>query len=253
MGKFLNPHILLKICQGLEDTYPFPKGWPNGEWPLSGEFRPHRFEVVVGAVLAQNINWKNVEKVLSRMIEKQLVEAKQIECCPQALLEDTIRSAGFYRQKARRLKGIVQFILTYPGDFYSQIRREELLAIQGIGPETADSILLYACDQPHFVVDAYTRRIFARYGLLSEMASYQEVQRFFESQLPVDVALFKRFHALIVEHAKQTCRKIPACHDCVFQTECGYGRTTAGRPAEIPNPKFQIPNKSKIPNSKSET
>ena len=126
MGKFLNPHTLLKICQGLENTYPFPKGWPNGEWPLSGEFRPHRFEVVVGAVLAQNINWKNVEKALSRMIQKQLVEANQIDRCPQDLLEDTIRSAGFYRQKARRLKGLVQFILTYPGDFYSQIRRDEV-------------------------------------------------------------------------------------------------------------------------------
>lgn len=225
MERFLNPQPLLKIYQGLEDTYPSLKGWPNGEWPLSGEFRPHRFEVVLGAVLTQNINWKNVEKALSRMIEKQLVEANQIERCTQTLLEDTIRSAGFYRQKARRLKGLVQFILTYPGDFYSQVRREELLSIQGIGPETADSILLYACDQPHFVVDAYTRRIFARYGLLSEKASYPEVQRFFESQLPVDVALFKRFHALIVEHAKQACKKNPACHDCVFQMECGYGRT----------------------------
>ena len=177
----------------------------------------------MGAVLAQNINWKNVEKALSRMIQKQLVEANQIDRCSQDLLEDTIRSAGFYRQKARRLKGIVQFILTYPGDFYSQIRREELLSIKGIGPETADSILLYACDQPRFVVDAYTRRIFTRYGLLSETASYPEVQRFFELQLPVDVALFKRFHALIVEHAKQACKKIPVCDECVLQAECSYG------------------------------
>ena len=143
--------------------------------------------------------------------------------------------------------------MTYPGDFYRQIRREELLSIKGIGPETADSILLYACDQPHFVVDAYTRRIFSRYGLLSEKASYQEVQRFFESQLPVDVSLFKRFHALIVEHGKQTCKKIPACPDCVLQRECGYGRTTAGRRAEIPNHKSQMPNKLQIPNPNSDT
>ena len=226
MGKFLDPPSLIKICQTLEKAYPSLKGWPDGEWPLSGEFRPRRLEVVVGAVLTQNINWKNVEKALSRMIEKHLVEANRIERCPQAFLEDTIRSAGFYRQKAKCLIGIAQFILAYPGDFYSGVRREELLSILGIGPETADSILLYACDRPHFVVDAYTRRLSTRYGFLSRKASYQEVQQFFESHLPADVSLYKRFHALIVEHAKQICRKMPVCHDCVFQEECKYRQRT---------------------------
>ncbi len=229
-----NPPSLIKICQTLEKAYPSPQGWPHGEWPLSGAFRPRRLEVVVGAVLTQNVNWKNVERALRRMIEEQLVEANRIERCPQAFLEDTIRSAGFYRLKAKRLKGISQFILAYPGDFYSGIQREELLSIQGIGPETADSILLYACDRPHFVVDAYTRRIFTRYGFLSPKASYQEVQQFFESHLLADVPLYKRFHALIVEHAKQICKKTPVCKDCVFRKECEYGpETTAGRPAEI--------------------
>ena len=158
------------------------------------------------------------------MSEEQLVEADCIERCPQAFLEDTIRSAGFYRQKAKRLKGIAQFILAYPGEFYSEVRREELLSIPGIGPETADSILLYACDRPHFVVDAYTLRLFTRYGFLSRKGSYQEVQQFFESHLPADVPLYKRFHALIVEHAKQICRKTPVCKDCVFRTECQSAR-----------------------------
>jgi len=215
---------LIKIFQTLEKAYPAPEGWPHGEWPLSGEFRPRRLEVVVGAVLTQNVNWKNVEKALSRMIEEQLVEADCIERCPQAFLEDTIRSAGFYRQKAKRLKGIAQFILAYPGEFYSEVRREELLSIPGIGPETADSILLYACDRPHFVVDDYTLRLFTRYGFLSRKGSYQEVQQFFESHLPADVPLYKRFHALIVEHAKQICRKTPVCKDCVFRTECQSAR-----------------------------
>ena len=188
----------------------------------------------MGAVLTQNVNWKNVEKALSRMIEEHLVEADRIEGCPQAFLEDTIRSAGFYRQKAKRLKEISQFILAYSGDFYSEVRRQELLSIQGIGPETADSILLYACDRTHFVVDAYTRRLFTRYGFLSYQASYQEVQQFFETHLPADVSLYKRFHALIVEHAKQICKKTPLCQDCVFQEECEYRQqTTTGRPAEI--------------------
>jgi len=226
MGKFLRPPSLIKIFQTLEKAYPSPRGWPHGEWPLSGEFRPRRLEVVVGAVLTQNVNWKNVEKVLTRMIEEQLVEADRIKRCPQAFLENTIRSAGFYRQKAKRLKGITQFILAYPGEFYSEVGREELLSIPGIGPETADSILLYACDRPHFVVDAYTRRLFTRYGFLNPKASYQEVQQLFESHLPADVPLYKRFHALIVEHAKQVCRKTPVCKACVFQEECEY------RPAE---------------------
>ncbi len=217
-------HPLIKICQTLEKAYPSLKDWPNGEWPLSGEFRPQRFEVVVGAILTQNVSWKNVEKVLIRMIEEQLVEADRIERCPQAFLEETIRSAGFYRQKAKRLKGIARFILAYPGEFYSEVRREELLSIPGIGPETADSILLYACDRSCFVVDAYTRRLFARYGLLSPKESYQQVQQLFESHLPADVPLYKRFHALIVEHAKQICRKTPVCQDCVFREECRGAR-----------------------------
>ncbi len=217
---------LIDIYQTLKQAYPSPKDWPNGEWPLSGEFKPRRLEVVVGAILTQNVNWKNVEKALSRMIEEQLVEADRIERCPQAFLEDTIRSAGFYRQKAMRLKGIAQFILAYPGDFYTEVQREELLSIPGIGPETADSILLYACDRPHFVVDAYTLRLFTRYGFLSRKSSYQEVQQFFESHLPADVPLYKRFHALIVEHAKQICRKTPVCKDCVFRKKCQYGQQT---------------------------
>lgn len=154
------------------------------------------------------------------MIEEQLVQADRIEECSQVFLEETIRSAGFYRQKAKRLKGIARFILDYPGDFYSEVRREELLSISGIGPETADSILLYACERPHFVVDAYTRRLFTRYGFLSPKASYQEVQQSFEFPLPDDVPLYKRFHALIVEHAKRICRKTPLCKDCVLRNEC---------------------------------
>jgi endonuclease-3 related protein len=211
---------LIKISQILENAYPSPKDWPNGEWPLSGEFRPPSFEVVVGAILTQNVNWKNVEKALGRMIEEQLVKADRIEGCSQAFMEQTIRSAGFYRQKTKRLKGIAQFILAYPGDFYSKVRREELLSIPGIGPETADSILLYACHRPHFVVDAYTRRLFTRYGFFSSKATYQEVQQLCESHLPADVPLYKRFHALIVEHAKRICRKTPLCKDCVLRKEC---------------------------------
>lgn len=211
---------IIEIYQTLEKAYPSLKDWPGGEWPISGKFNPPRLEVVLGAILTQNVSWRNVKKALSRMIDEQLVEANRIEHASEAFLAETIRSAGFYKQKANRLKEMTRFILDYPGDFYSKVAREELLAIPGIGPETADSILLYACDRPQFVVDAYTRRLFTRYGFLSEKASYGQVQRFFESRLPADVPLCKRFHALIVEHAKQVCRKAPLCQDCVFREEC---------------------------------
>ena len=122
-----------------------------------------------------------------------------------------------------RLKRIARLILDYPGEFYQKVGREELLSTEGIGPETADSILLYACEQSCFVVDAYTRRIFARYGLLEEGASYREIQEFFQTNLPLDVGLYQRFHALIVEHAKQACRKTPVCDGCALQDQCRYG------------------------------
>ncbi len=138
-------------------------------------------------------------------------------------MERAIRPSGFYRQKAVRLKRAARLILDYPGEFYEQVGREELLSTEGIGPETADSILLYACEQPYFVVDAYTQRIFARYGLLGEGASYQATQEFFQTHLPLDVGLYQRFHALIVEHAKQACRKTPLCDGCALQDQCQFG------------------------------
>ena len=213
---------LIAIYLTLKRVYPFPAGWPGGDWPVSGKFHPLRFEVVAGAVLTQNVSWNNVEKALERMVQESLVDAEAINLCPVPQLEAAIRSSGFFRQKAQRLKTMARFIVDHPGDFYRQAQRESLLAIKGIGPETADSILLYACDQPHFVIDAYTRRIFERFGVLDEKATYDAIQDIFQSQLPVDVSLYKRFHALIVEHAKRTCKKVPLCGECVLREDCGW-------------------------------
>lgn len=211
---------LLDIYQSLRRVYPLLEGWPNGDWPISRHFRPPRFEVILGSILTQNTNWKNVEKALKQLVQEGLVAARKVESCSVIQLEDAIRSSGFFRQKARRLKDVCRFILDFRGAFYREVGRDELLSIRGIGPETADSILLYACDQPHFVVDAYTRRVFVRYGLLRENSAYDEVKDFFQSRLPRDVNLYKRFHALIVEHAKQTCMKSPSCGRCVMADEC---------------------------------
>ena len=187
---------------------------------MSGHFQPRQFEVVLGAILTQNSSWTNVEKALRQLVQQNLVDANQILSCPLSQLEQAVRPSGFFRQKAHRLKTVAGFILDFPRDFYRQVRRDELLSISGVGAETADSILLYACDQPHFVVDAYTRRVFTRYGLLGEDAGHDDVKTFFQASLPNDVTLYKRFHALIVEHAKQTCKKRPHCRRCVLATSC---------------------------------
>ncbi len=211
---------LIEIYQTLQRAYPFPAGWAHGSWPMSRKFHPPGLEVVAGAILTQNVNWNNVEKALERMIQEGLVDVETISRCSRTRLEAAIRSSGFFRQKAQRLKTIARFIADYPGDFYRQVQREQLLTIKGIGPETADSILLYACGQPHFVIDAYTRRIFERYGALARTAGYDDIQDTFESQLPVEISLYQRFHALIVEHAKRTCKKVPLCGECVLREDC---------------------------------
>ena len=213
---------LIEIYQTLQQVYPFPAGWPRGNWPVSRKFHPYHLEVVAGAILTQNVNWNNVEKALERMIQEGLVDVETISRCPRPQLEAAIRSSGFFRQKAQRLQTIAQFIADYPGDFYRHVQREQLLAIKGIGPETADSILLYACGQTHFVIDAYTRRIFERYSAWDRKASYDNIKDTFESQLPVEISLYKKFHALIVEHAKRTCRKAPLCEECVLREDCRF-------------------------------
>jgi len=213
---------LVAIYQTFERVYPLAAGWPGGDWPVSGNFNPPRFEVVAGAILTQNVNWNNVEKALERMVQESLVDAEAILLCPGPRLEAAIRPSGFFRQKAQRLKIMARFISDYPGDFYRHVQREQLLALKGIGPETADSILLYACDQAHFVIDAYTRRIFERYGEWDRKAGYDAIQDIFQSQLPVEISLYKKFHALIVEHAKRTCKKVPRCEECVLRKECHF-------------------------------
>lgn len=220
---------LWQIYEALQGHCSLSDGWPEGDWPLSGEFRPARFEVVVGSVLTQNTNWKNVEQALGGMIEEGLVDAAGILPCPLDRLERAIRPSGFYKQKAHRLREVAGFVVAFPGDFYQEVTREQLLSLNGIGRETADSILLYACERSHFVVDAYTRRILLRYGLLGEEATYEEVQELFQSGLTPDVVLYKRFHALLVEHAKRVCKKLPLCDKCVLHRTCSSAfRFSAG-------------------------
>lgn len=187
---------------------------PQNWWPADTEF-----EVIVGAILTQNTNWKNVEKAIANLKREKLLSAKKILEVRSLKLERLLKPSGYFRQKARRLKG---FIKEYHGK--SRMSREELLKIKGIGPETADSILLYAFDKPTFVVDAYTRRIGQRLDLFKS-DDYHEIKDFFEKNLPRDLEMYKEYHALLVELAKNYCKIKPLCKKCPINKLCyNYSR-----------------------------
>jgi len=180
---------------------------------------------MVGAILTQNTNWQNVEKAITNLKTAGSLDAKHILNMDEARLRELIRPSGFFNQKAVRLRLFCHFYLEHDGE--SGIKalenpRRTLLSLNGIGPETADSILLYALGIPVFVVDAYTRRIFSRLGLTAADATYSELQDYFQTQLERDVPLFNEFHALIVHHAKQHCRAKPLCDECPLFISCSY-------------------------------
>ncbi len=172
------------------------------------------FEVVVGAILTQQTKWENVEKAIQNLKERGLLEAEPLSRVDDKELEELVRCTGFYRQKARRVKNISAFfvenpdILSLPGDEL----RNMLLSLNGIGEETADSIVLYAADKPKFVIDAYTKKICKCMGIEGD---YGKLQSTFENSLPEDVPLYKEFHALIVEYGKQFCGK-KRCGECLL-------------------------------------
>lgn len=187
-------------------------------WPADSTF-----EVMVGAVLTQNTAWTNVEKAM-RQFKGELSPERIVQLSSDEL-EAIIRPAGFYRQKAQYLKAVSAWFLRYDADpkrvrsGSPEVIRSELLAVRGVGNETADSILLYAFDFPSFVVDAYTMRLFQRIPLAAGN-KYMEIKRFCEAQLPTDAVLYNRFHALIVENAKEHCRKKPICVGCPLANMC---------------------------------
>jgi endonuclease-3 related protein len=181
-----------------------------------------RFEVIIGAILTQNTSWTNVERAIVALRREKLLSPRALEEVSEGKLAELIRSSGYYRQKARKLKAFVGFLRTnYQGSLDRMFRvqtnvlREQLLAVYGIGPETADSILLYAGAHPVFVVDAYTRRMLQRHGLANEWDTYEEIRGLFERSLPADPELFNEYHALIVHTGKHFCRtKEPLCSAC---------------------------------------
>jgi endonuclease III related protein len=190
---------------------------PQGWWP--GETA---FEVVVGAVLTQNTNWGNVSKAIMNLKSGGWLSFEALLALPYADLACLIRPSGYYNLKAKRLKNLLQMILVkYQGKLDLLLQddvdrgRKNLLSVQGIGPETADSILLYAGNHPLFVVDTYTHRIFSRHRMLADESDYDSIQETFMHMLPADSSLFNEYHALIVRLGKEYCRKTkPLCEDC---------------------------------------
>lgn len=206
---------LFKIYNAMYEEYG-PQHWWPGETP---------FEVVVGAVLTQNTAWTNVEKAIANLKRRGLLSPERLYSLPHNRLASLIKPSGYYNIKARRLKGLLEFMLNhYKGSLEEMaavdtgVMREQLLRVNGIGPETADSILLYAFSKPSFVVDAYTKRVLSRHGLIRQDADYHEVQRLFMENLPADASLFNEYHALFVKIGKERCRKrMPLCEGCALE------------------------------------
>lgn len=190
-----------------------PQNWWPGETP---------FEVMVGAVLVQNTAWSNVERAIDNLREEGLLSFEALRGVAEEELAELIRPAGYYRLKARRLRNLLDFVAErYDGSIEAMAAadpdrlRSELLEVRGVGPETADSILLYALELPRFVVDTYTHRVLARHGWIDYDADYHRIQEHFESELPRDTALYNEFHALLVRLGKDYCRKSsPRCESC---------------------------------------
>jgi endonuclease III related protein len=189
---------------------------PQHWWPGETEL-----EMMVGAILTQNTSWKNVDKAISNLKDKGLLNIESLNEISLQLLADEIRPAGYFNIKAGRLKNLVNFLVDrYEGEmsrFLSEktdALREGLLSVKGVGPETADSILLYAAKHPVFVIDAYTYRILHRHGFVEHQITYDELQGLFTSNLPEDTGLFNEFHALIVRTCKEFCKGKPLCEEC---------------------------------------
>lgn len=190
---------------------------PQNWWPAES-----RIEMLVGAVLTQNTNWQNVRKAIDALRTEGLLSFEALSSISVDALSLFIKSSGYYNLKAKRLKNLLQMIEDEYGGGLDDLlenephsARESLLSVKGIGPETADSILLYAGGHPLFVVDTYTHRIFSRHNLVPDDCDYQSLQDLFMDNLPHDSQLFNEYHALIVKTAKQFCKKNkPLCEKC---------------------------------------
>lgn len=204
--------MLTEVYERLLDALG-PQLWWPGETP---------FEVIVGAILTQNTSWQNVKRAIDNLREADLLEPQVLYSVSVKELEELIHPAGYFRVKAQRLRSLLEFLVErYDGSLEAMFSvglpdlRRQLLEVNGVGPETADAILLYAGGLPSFVVDTYTHRILARHGWIDFEADYHQIQDYIQGELPQDVPLYNEFHALLVRVGKDYCHKTkPKCAEC---------------------------------------
>lgn len=206
--------MLNKIYRILYKSFGPQKWWP-GDTP---------FEIAVGAILTQNTNWGNVEKAISNLKREKVLNARALHQLKPDKLASLIKPSGYFNVKAKRLKGFLSYLSSNYGGSMARMQkkglpvlRKELLEVNGIGPETADSILLYALGKPTFVIDAYTKRVLHRHGIVKEDVTYHEMQELFHNNLPHDVKLFNEYHALFVMVGKHFCKPKPKCEGCPLE------------------------------------
>ena len=207
----MNNKKLLSIYKKLYNAFG-PQNWWPGDTP---------FEVAVGAILTQNTNWGNVEKAINNLKKANVLNAKAIHEMPVKKLASLIQPSGYFNVKAKRLKTFIDFLMKDYHGSMKNMRKEEmhslrkkLLSVNGIGPETADSILLYALAKPIFVIDAYTKRALSRHNILGQDQAYDKFQELFHLSLKKDVKLYNEYHALFVRVGKMFCKTKPICEGC---------------------------------------
>jgi endonuclease-3 related protein len=238
-SKYKNIRILISIIMNKElQIYDIllnsdgPQSW----WPTTsaGEYIPkysgdpinekQQLEVIFGTILTQSTSWAGAEKAIINLNKKDLIDVDKIIKIDSNELALIIKPSGYFNQKAKKLKNICAFLKNNPINALEKLDipqlRKKLLSVNGIGPETADSIILYSFSKPIFVVDAYTKRIFSRIGIVEKNVHYDRLQNLFHKNLDHDAKLFNEYHALIVEHGKRYCRKKPACDRCIVSKIC---------------------------------
>ena len=213
---------------------------PQGWWPIvnprtmASEYflnaprnRNDFFEIAIGAILTQNVSWKNVDTAIALLKKNKLLDPASIKRIRTASLAKIIRSTGYYNQKSKKMKNFITWYGRYDRSYDKLLDkdpaelRNELLGVNGIGPETADSILLYALNHKIFVIDAYTKRIFSRLGICTGRETYSDMQNMFHECFKGTVQEFKEYHALLVAHGKIHCKKKPVCNRCGLSDLCG--------------------------------
>lgn len=226
----------------LEEAYGF-QGW----WPLSGRagragydaegYRTEpsgasplgddeRLEIALGAVLTQNTAWENARRAIASLRDRGLASVGTLRSTEPSTLAGAIRASGYFNQKAKKVQLLAEFFAHRATTGRGQApSREELLSIWGIGPETADSILLYAYAEPQFIADAYARRVLGRVGIVDERVSYEGLQEICHAALPRSAPLYGEYHALLVRHARSHCLKTPRCGGCPLRGICDYGNS----------------------------